>query len=323
MKYRQLGKTGISVSEIGFGAWGIGGEMWQGSDDAESMCALHKAAELGVNFFDTALAYGQGHSEELVGKLLKEHKDLYVATKIPPKNKIWPAEKDSKLADVFPKQYIIDSTDTSLKNLKVERIDVQQLHVWNDTWVKEAELWETIDQLKSQGKIRAFGISINDNQPWNALEAAKTGKVDTFQVIYNIFEQAPQDELFPYCKKANIGVIVRVPFDEGGLTGAITPATVFPPKDWRNRYFEGNRKQLVEERVEKLKSLFGDEAKSMPELALRFILSHPAVSTIIPGMRKPHHAEANTEVSDGRNLSLALLTKLQGHRWERNFYDNI
>ncbi|MFI5253274.1 MAG: aldo/keto reductase [Bacteroidota bacterium] len=321
MKYRHLGKTGITVSEIGFGAWGIGGEMWQGSDDQESMRALHKAAELGVNFFDTALAYGRGHSERLIGKFLKEfHSKLYVATKIPPKNREWPARPGVDFREVFPKQYIIDCTNESLKNLNVERLDIQQFHVWDDAWTKESEIWEAIDQLKSQGKIGAFGISINDNQPDNALEAAKTGRVDTFQVIYNIFEQSPDVELFPTCLRENIGVIVRVPFDEGGLTGSITPETIFPPNDWRNRYFRGERKKQVEEHIEDLKVHLGNEAPTLPELALRFCLSHHAVSTVIPGMRTTAHVEKNVSVSDGRPLSLSLRNDLQRHRWIRNFY---
>jgi aryl-alcohol dehydrogenase-like predicted oxidoreductase len=321
MKYRNLGKTGILVSEIGFGAWGIGGEMWRGGDDAESMRALHKAVELGVNFFDTALAYGKGHSEELIGKLLKEHNgQLYVASKIPPKNFQWPAPKGLKLQEVFPKQYVIDCTNQSLKNLNIDCLDLQQLHVWDDAWAADSEIWETVELLKSQGKIRNFGISINDNQPDNALEAAKTGNIDSFQVIYNIFEQTPEDELFPYCLKENIGIIVRVPFDEGGLTGAITPDIVFPEKDWRNKYFGGDRKKRVQERVELLKAHLGDEAKTLPELALRFCLSHHAVSTVIPGMRSTRHAEANAAASDGKPLSLSLRNELRHHRWVRNFY---
>jgi aryl-alcohol dehydrogenase-like predicted oxidoreductase len=321
MKYRHLGKTGISVSEIGFGAWGIGGEMWQGADDSESMRALHKAVECGVNFFDTALAYGRGHSEELIGKLLKEHRgQIYVATKIPPKNMQWPARKGVPLQEVFPKQYVIECTHRSLKNLKVDRIDLQQLHVWNDAWTAESDIWEAIDLLKTQGKIQSFGISINDHQPDNALEAVKTGKVDSFQVIYNIFDQSPEDELFPNCLKENIGIIARVPFDEGSLTGGITPDTIFPPNDWRNRYFSGERKLKVHERVQLLKPLLGDEAHTLPELALRFCLSHHAVSTVIPGMRTVKHVLANAAVSDGTHLTLSMRTELQQHRWIRNFY---
>ncbi len=318
---RQLGKTGYKVSEIGFGAWGIGGAMWQGSDDKESLIALNKAVELGVNFIDTALAYGDGHSEKLIGKLLRSRSErIYVASKIPPKNRQWPARDGVPFQETFPKQYIIECTENSLRNLRAECLDLQQFHVWSDTWSEVSEIWSAVESLKKEGKVAHFGISINDHQPASALKAAATGLIDSFQVIYNIFDQSPEDELFPYCQKNNIGVIVRVPFDEGGLTGRVTPETKFPEKDWRNDYFRGDRKRHVAERVEKLKTLLGAEARTLPELALRFCLSHPAVSTIIPGIRTIAHAESNTAVSDGKKLSSPLLIELRKHRWVRNFY---
>lgn len=321
MKYRTLGKTGIKVSEIGYGAWGIGGALWQGSDDAQSMKALHKAVDNGLNLIDTALAYGEGHSEQLVGRLLKERKEqLYVATKIPPKNREWPAKAGSKLRDVFPADYIIKCTEQSLRNLQVDTIDVQQFHVWLDDWSEDAEWFDAISKLKEEGKIRFFGVSINDHQPENALKLAATGKADTFQVIYNIFDQSPGNKLLPFCHEHNIGIIVRVPFDEGSLTGAVTPDTVFAPNDFRNRYFRGERKQQVFERVTKLQQLLGAEAGTLAELALRFCLHHPAVSAVIPGMRSERNVEANCRVSDGRTLNQELIAKLHEHRWERNFY---
>ena len=321
MQFRPLGKTGARVSEIGYGAWGIGGEMWQGSEDAQSMSSLRKAVELGVNFFDTALAYGNGHSEMLVGKLRRSSVEkIIIATKIPPKNRQWPARAGVPFNEAFPKNYIIESTEKSLKNLRVETLDVQQLHVWSDEWVGVDEIWEAVRLLKSQGMIKSFGISINDHSPASALKAAKTGMIDTFQVIYNIFDQSPEEELFPYCVANNIGIIVRVPLDEGGLTGRIKPDTVFPERDWRNNYFRGDRKQQVYDRVEKLKLLLGAEAKTLPELALRFILSNPAVSTIIPGMRSIANVETNTALSDGKHLSEKLLKELKKHKWVRNFY---
>ena len=321
MKYRTFGKTGIQVSEIGYGAWGIGGALWQGSEDDQSMRALHTAIDLGLNFVDTALAYGQGHSERLVAKLLKDRKErIYVATKIPPKNGKWPARRGTSLHDVFPYEYIIDCTEQSLQNLQVDSIDIQQLHVWNDEWVEDSEWSDAISKLKEQGKIRHFGVSINDHQPENALRLAATGKVDTFQVIYNIFDQSPEDRLFPFCQEKNIGVIVRVPLDEGGLTGSITPETVFPDGDFRNNYFKGDRKQQIVDRVSKLIQISASEARSIAELALRFTLSHPAVSTVIPGMRSMKNVEANCGLSDGRLLSAKLLSELKNHRWVRDFY---
>lgn len=321
MKYRTLGRTNISVSEIGYGAWGIGGALWQGSGDDESVKALNRAVDLGLNFIDTALAYGDGHSEKLVGGLLRTRKErITVATKIPPKNQRWPASPSSTLDEVFPSRYIIECTERSLKNMGVETIDLQQFHVWNDSWTDRQEWQEAIATLKQQGKIRFFGISINDHQPSNALRLAATGLLDTVQVIYNIFDQSPERELFPYCAEHNIGVIVRVPLDEGSLTGTITTETTFPRGDFRNNYFRGERKKQVVERVGRLSQLLGTEASTLPELALRFCLHHPAVSTVIPGMRRVKNAEANCAVSDGRVLSSGLIAELRGHAWERNFY---
>lgn len=321
MKYRILGKTGLNVSEIGFGAWGIGGAMWQGVEDRQSIEAVNRALDLGVNFFDTALVYGDGHSENLIGKIKKERgEEMIIATKVPPKNLKWPAPDGLSVKDVFPKNHIIDCTNQSLKNLCMDHIDIQQFHVWSDEWAGADEIWETVAQLKKEGKIRAFGISINDHQPGNALKAAATGHIDAFQVIYNIFDQSPEDALFPYCIGHNIGIIVRVPLDEGGLTGKITPETTFPEKDWRNRYFGGSRKREVFDRANLLKPLLGSEAKTLPELALRYVLDHPAVSTAIPGMRSAGHAASNVAVSDGRRLSAWMHEQLKNHRWVRNYY---
>ena len=321
VNYRTLGRTGYSVSEIGFGAWGIGGSMWQGSDDAESLRALHTAVDLGVNFIDTAYGYGDGHSEELIGRLLKERKEeIRVSTKIPPMDGHWPGRGNVPVRAVFPRRHIIACTERSLRKLGVDIINIQQFHVWHDNWLSEGEWWETIEELKQQGKIRYFGVSINDHEPDTALKLVASGKVNTVQVIHNIFDQSPEDELYPLCIEKNVGVIVRVPFDEGGLTGKITPDITFPPGDWRNGYFRGDRKRQVFERVEKLKPLLGEEAATLPELALRYILSFDAVSTVIAGVRKPDHARENCAVSDGGKLSPKLLKELKKHQWRRNFY---
>jgi aryl-alcohol dehydrogenase-like predicted oxidoreductase len=321
LKYRTLGKTGLKISEIGFGAWGIGGSLWRGAKDDESLNALHRAIDLGLNFIDTALVYGDGHSENLVGRVMKERTEqLYIASKIPPKNRRWPAPAGTKLRDAFPYDHIIKSTETSLKNLGVDVIDVQQFHVWDDAWSLEPEWQDALMELKDQGKIRFFGASLNDYQPENALKLGATGMVDSFQVIYNIYAQSPEKKLFPLCLKNNIGVIVRVPLDEGGLVGTITSETTFPEGDFRNHYFRNDRKQQVVEHANKLKELLGKEASSLPELALRFCLQHPAVSTVIPGMRSVSNVEANCLYSDGRMLSDTIMSELHQHTWERNFY---
>ncbi|MBS1789959.1 MAG: aldo/keto reductase [Acidobacteria bacterium] len=317
MNYRVLGRTGIKVSEVGYGAWGIGGVQWTGGDDAEARRALNLAIDLGLNFIDTALAYGRGHSERLVGEVVRSRNErIFVATKIPPMNLQWPAQA-VPLEEAFPAEYIIECTEKSLRNLGLEKIDLQQFHVWHDNWVERTEWIEAISKLRQQGKVSHFGISINDYQPTNVIKALRTGHIDAVQVIYNIFEQAPNDALYPVCQELNVGVLARVPFDEGGLTGAIKPDTVFPEDDFRSWFFRGDRKQKVFDRVEKLKTLLGAESATLPELALRFTLSHDAVSTVIPGMRTIKHVESNIACSDGRKLSLALLEKLKAFAWDR------
>lgn len=317
MNYRTLGRTGINVSEVGYGAWGIGGVQWTGGDDDEAKRALNLAIDQGLNFIDTALAYGRGHSERLVGEVVRGRKErIFIATKIPPMNMQWPAQA-VPLEEVFPAEYIIQCTETSLQNLGVERIDLQQFHVWHDNWAQRTEWIEAISKLRQQGKVGHVGISINDYQPANVIKALRTGYIDAVQVIYNIFEQAPNEELYPVCQELNVGVLARVPFDEGGLTGAIKPDTVFPEDDFRSWFFRGNRKQKVFDRVEKLNALLGPEAASLPELALRFTLSHDAVSTVIPGMRTIKHVESNIACSDGRKLSPELLEKLKAFSWDR------
>jgi len=322
MKYRTLGRTGLKISEIGFGAWGIGAVMWKGAKDDESLQALNTAIDQGVNFLDTALVYGNGHSEQLVGEVVRARSErIYVATKVPPKNRLWPAR--GSLDEVFPSDYIVNCVENSLRNLGLERIDLLQLHVWNPEWFKRDEWFETLTELRQQGKMAYFGVSINDHQPDSALELVRSGKIDTVQVIHNIFDQSPEDELFSACLEQHVGVIVRVPFDEGSLTGKITPQTVFPKGDWRHAYFKGDRKRQVHERVTVIESLLGEESNSLPDLALRFCLHPEAVSTVIPGMRSVRHVLANASSSEKPRLSSAMIESLRKHRWVRNFYPEV
>ncbi len=322
MKYRTLGRTGLKVSEIGFGTWGIGAVMWKGAKDDESLRALNTAIDEGVNFLDTALVYGNGHSEKLVGEVVRARPErIYVTTKVSPKNRIWPAR--GSLDEVFPSGYIVDCVEDSLRNLGLERIDLLQLHVWNPEWLNRDEWLETLTELRQQGKMAYFGVSINDHQPDSALELVRSGKIDTVQVIYNIFDQSPEDQLFSACLEENVGVIVRVPFDEGSLTGKITPQTVFPKGDWRHAYFKGDRKKQVHQRVKVIESLLGEEANSLPELALRFCLHPEAVNTVIPGMRSVGHVLANSSASEQPRLSGAMIESLRKHRWVRDFYPKV
>ena len=321
MRYRTLGRTGLEVSELGYGAWGIGQAMWQGATDEESLRALRLAIERGVTFVDTALAYGDGHSERLVGKVVGESPErVAVATKVPPKNGQWPARAGVAVDKVFPGKWIRDCTERSLEHLRLEAIDVQQLHVWSDEWVGEGDWLETVEALKAEGKIRFFGVSINDHEPENALALIASGAVDTVQVIYNVFDQSPEAELFPAAQAANVGVIARVPFDEGALTGRVTPSTEFPPGDFRNEYFAGDRKLEVWERVQAIVLDLGIGLEDLPELALRFCISHPAVSTVIPGMRSTGSVESNVAAVDLGPLSDEQIAVLRRHSWQRSFY---
>lgn len=322
MRYRKLGRIAFEVSEVGFGAWGIGGRYWGGSDDRLSLHALRRAFELGVNFVDTALAYGDGHSERLVGQAVREFGGaIRVATKIPPKGGSWPPAPGTPARVAFPADHIVSSTEQSLKNLGVDCLDLQQLHIWLDAWLNEMEWQETAARLKAQGKIRAFGVSIIDHRSDTAFRAVASGLIDSVQVIFNIFDQSPHDELFPLCRAHGVGVIARVPFDEGSLTGTLRPDTRFPPGDFRSQYFRGDRLAETCRRVERLAFLVRDEIKSLAQAALKFCLSHPEVSTVIPGMRRPEHVEENCAVSDGIPLKPAELEALRAHAWRRNFYE--
>src|SRR5579884_3373169 len=322
MRYRALGKTGISVSEIGYGAWGIGGRQWLGADDQESLRALGRAIELGVNFIDTALAYGEGRSEQLVGKAVREAPGkVWVATKVPPKNLLWPARPGVGIDEVFPYDHIIRCTEQSLRNLGVDVIDLQQLHVWNPEWIDCDDWRRAFEDLKKSGKARAVGISINDHQPDSALEAVQTGLIDAVQVIYNIFDQSPERNLFRLTQQMGVGVLARAPLDEGGLTGTIDENTTFPKGDFRERYFRGDRKRQVAERVAALKRDLAGVEGTLAEIALRFCISHPAVSTVIPGMRRVKTVESSCSASELGPLPADVLAKLKRHAWERNFYD--
>jgi len=316
MQYRTFGRTGWQVSDIGYGMWGIAG--WTGSDDEESMKSLQRSVELGCNFFDTAWAYGQGHSEKLLGQLVRAYPDkkLYVASKIPPKNFKWPAEPEYSLDDCYPPDHIRQYVESSLKNLGLDRMDLIQFHTWDDSWAEDERWQRVLDDLKQEGLIVASGISIDRWEPANAIQALRTGAIDAVQVIYNIFDQNPEDELFPVCRELDIGVIARVPFDEGTLTGTLTLESTWPKGDWRNGYFVPENLKASVEHAEALHPVI-PTGMTMPEMALRFILANPDVNTIIPGMRKTKNAEMNIATSDVGALAPELVQKLRAHRWNR------
>jgi aryl-alcohol dehydrogenase-like predicted oxidoreductase len=316
MQYRRFGRTGWNVSEIGYGMWGMAG--WSGSEDAESLASLQRAVDLGCNFFDTAWAYGDGHSEELLGKALRANpgKKLYTATKVPPKNRQWPARREYSLDDCYPPEYIEEYVEKSLGNLGLKTLDLIQLHTWEDRWLDDKRLLPVIEKLRSSEKVRAFGLSLNRWEPWNGVRAVRNGVVDAVQVIYNIFDQNPEDELFPACREKDVAVIARVPFDEGSLTGSLTLDSKWPAGDWRNTYFVAENLKATVAHVEELKKIRRGGI-SMAEMALRFILNNKDVSTIIPGMRKIANVETNVAASDRGPLPGPVQAELRKHRWDR------
>ncbi len=316
MRYRKFGRTGWQVSELGYGMWGMGG--WSGADDAESLASLQRAVELGCNFFDTAWGYGEGRSEALLGRLIRANPQarLYTATKVPPKNFQWPARSEFTVEDTFPPDHIERFVHESLAHAGLDSFDLMQLHTWDDAWLADDRWYKCLDELRRQGLFRAIGISLNRWEPWNGVRAVRSGLIDAVQVIYNIFDQNPEDELFPACAEMDVAVIARVPFDEGTLTGTLTKDSKWPDSDWRNTYFVPENLIPSVERADKLKPLVSPDS-TLAEMALRFILNNPTVSTIIPGMRKPAHVAANISASDKGPLPADRHTQLRAHRWER------
>lgn len=320
MQYRIFGRTGLKVSEIGFGCWGIGGG-WGSRDDEEAKRALLRAFELGINFYDTALGYGNGHSEELLGEVFSKVRDkVIIATKIPPKTYRWPVLPTEPVTETFPKDWVIKCNEESLRHLKTDYIDIQQLHAWTDAYNEQLDWYEGLMKLREQGKVRYFGVSSNDWDPYGPVNLIKSGRIDSVQVIYNIFEQRPEEQLLPSALEHNVGIIVRVPFEEGLLTGKITPDYKFEENDWRARWLIPERIREAYERVEKLKGFLSEDIPDLPTLALKFVLSHPAVSTVIPGMRKVAHVENNVRASDGKLLPAEILKELKKfafvHGWK-------
>lgn len=316
MQNRTFGRLGWQVGEVGYGMWGLAG--WSGSDDAESHDSLGRAIELGCNFFDTAWGYGEGRSEQILGRAVREHAGnrLYVATKVPPKNFRWPSRRGSTLDECFPPAHIREYAEKSLANLGLPQIDLLQFHVWEDAWAHDERWQRAVQDLKAEGLIGGVGISVNRWEPTNGIEAAKTGLIDAIQVIYNIFDQAPQDELLPFCEANGVAVIARVPFDEGSLTGTLTKQSTWPEGDWRGTYFVPENLDASVDRVEGLRPLV-PAGMTMPEMALRWILTDPRVATVIPGMRKRRNVEANIAASDGRGLDSIVYGELRDHRWDR------
>ena len=311
MEYKVLGKTNLKVSAIGFGAWAIGGNMWGPQDDNDSIEALNKAIDLGVNFIDTAAVYGHGHSEKTIGKVLKERKEnIYIATKIAPL--MWPPPPTSHAKDAFPKDIIIKSVEQSLKNLQRDCIDLIQLHSWRENWTNDTDWYETLCELKKAGKIKFIGVSVHDNMEDEALGLIETGRIDTIQVVYNVLAQTPKLNLFPKALKQNIGIIARVPLAYGALTGKFTQNTTFPSNDFRSGKYTGQGLQDILEKVERYKKIIGtNEKEKLVACALHFALADKAVSTTIPGIRNTKQAEENCSIFK-QTVSNEIIDRLDG-----------
>lgn len=332
MKYRRLGKTNLQVSEIGMGTWQIADdpEWGKGQSENESFRLLQRFIDLGGNLIDTAWVYGWSEdkpdkhlSEELIGRFLtqtKQRNKVILTTKIPPINQLWPAPKGSTTETTFPKHHILRCVDDSLRGLQTDYIDLMLFHVWRDEFNNEDEWKEVCQSLTKQGKIRFWGLSPNYYEPNGCLKTLESGVISVVQCIFHIFHQRPIAELFPTANRLNIGIVACAPLDEGGLTGNITLDTKFEEGDFRAQYFAGERLKKLVERTSKLTELLGGEAVTLPELALRYILSFNQISAVIPGMRKLKNIMANIALSDGRKLSPSLLNELKQHSWERNFY---
>jgi aryl-alcohol dehydrogenase-like predicted oxidoreductase len=314
MKYRALGKSGISVSELGYGCWPIGGG-WGDKDDDRDIRSLRAAYDRGVTFFDTAMGYGGGHSEEVVGAAFERMRhDVVIATKVRPK-----ADPKLPAHEAYPREWIRKCTEESLRRLKTDYVDVQQIHQWRDQFTDAPEWHEALLELKHEGKIRSIGVSAEDWEWDGSVRIVESGKITCVQAIYNIFDQQPQQRLFPAAIAREVGVIGRVPLFEGLLSGGIRPGIPFAENDWRGKFFRPERLEGAYRRVELLKGLLDAETPTLASLALKFCLSHPAVSTVIVGMTNPKHVEANCAVSDGNPLSLDKLEQLKLHAFKHGW----
>ncbi|MCP5468741.1 MAG: aldo/keto reductase [Deltaproteobacteria bacterium] len=322
MKYRQLGKTNYQVSEIGYGTWAMG-FMWGPRRDEEAITSLRYAWDSGLNFVDTAYLYGNGHSERLIAEA-KESSDqknsLIIATKCPPKTRAWPPQPGTSFCEAFPLDYLLETTEKSRQNLKVDQIDIQQLHVWLPEWLEQEEFPQAIEELKKRGLIKHFGVSLNDHDPNSGLALVQSGLVDSIQVIFNLFDQTPRKRLFPLCQENGVGVIVRVPLDEGGLTGTLTPQTQFVKSDWRRHYFKEGRLKETCEHAAQFDFLIQPSMQSLAQAALKFCLSEAAVSTVIVGMRSVDHVKQNLAVSELSDFTKEELDKAYSLEWPRNYY---
>lgn len=322
MKTRPFGRLGWHVSEIGFGGWALGGGSWGDQDDSDSLAALHRALDLGVNLIDTAAGYGNGRSEQVIARALaerggRERERIHLVTKAPPLPGNWPPHPHENIEDRYPESHLRANLEERLRMLNTDCIDVLLLHIWSRTWNRAPAALDTLEAFKREGKIRAYGISTpdHDQDQLNTLLAA--GRLDVVQLVYNLFEQQPAAEALPLAQSSGTAVMARLALDEGALTGKLTPATRFPEGDFRNRYFAGDRLTRTVKRVATIQEDLDGTSHTIAQAALKFVLAHPAVSTVIPGMRNAAQAEANVGITDLPDLAPDLLIRLRRHIWLR------
>ena len=325
MRHRPFGKYSFNTSEIGFGAWAIGGS-WGPQADADSLAALHRALDLGCNFIDTAAGYGDGRSEKLIARVLRERavagrkEKVFVATKTPPAPGLWPPSPYCDATERYSEKYLRENIAVRCANLGTPRLDLLQLHTWTRAWNRNPAPFKILRQLQQEGHIGLIGVSTPEQDQNSVIDLMRGGWVDSVQVIYNLFEQEPAAELLEVARECGIGVIVRVVFDEGVLTGKFTADTRFAADDFRARYFEGDRLARAIAHAGEIQRDLAGTGYTMAQAAIKFVLAHPAVSTIIPGIRSVAQAEANCGVSDLPLMPAALLEKLRRHNWRRGIW---
>jgi aryl-alcohol dehydrogenase-like predicted oxidoreductase len=323
VRYRRFGRSDWEVSEISFGAWQLGGQ-WGPVDDDESVATLLAAYDAGVNFVDTAQMYGSGRSERVVGRSLREWGQgrVYVATKAQPVR--WPdvSDDDPKFAVLYPTAYLIDQVEQSLRRLGVERIDLFQLHCWAPDGLRNLDWLEALSRLRDAGKIDRIGVSIRDYRPADGVELARSGLIDSIQVIYNIFEQLPARDLFPAAAEGDTAIIARVALDSGSLSGAWDAGTyaTWTPGSVLHTMFRDDRFAETLRRVQEVEKITAPSYDHLAEAAVRFVLDSPEVSTAILGMSTKRRIAENLSYADGAGLAAGLREQLTAYEWRRNYY---
>jgi aryl-alcohol dehydrogenase-like predicted oxidoreductase len=324
MQTRSLGSEGPTVSEIGFGGWAIGGD-WGQQPDSQSTAALHAAIDRGINLIDTAAGYGEGHSEKIIAGVLAERsEDIFVATKTPPTSGPWPPSPYCRWQDRYSAAYLRDNVHQRLQNLKRDRIDLLQLHTWTAAWNDDPQPLLVLRQLKEQGKIGLIGVSAPEHDQACVIQLMRDGLIDTVQVIFNLFQQEAASQILPVAAETGTGVLIRVALDEGSLTGKYGADHEYAESDFRRKFFQGDRQNRTVNRVNEIRrdlERFGiDDQYSLADVALKFVLARPEVSSVLVGMRNTDQVEKNCRVSTRRDLNPEIIQHLHRHDWRRGVW---